>query len=252
MRSDVPNAMTLLVVTAALGGIASAQPGPPPQPPPPPMDTSTYSDPAPPEPDPPPPPPPPQPQPQPQPIMQQTEPVDAGRPEGVSVGLGAGYGLPTSLQTPNRTSLRLRLPSGLQLEPLVTIANSTQDQETPTTESTNKETVFGLATLVRLPVVSRGRVDLELLGSASFGNRKTNPEGDYNTRTVNTFSVGYGVAVAYWISQHWNFSMSVTNPIVSYDMTKQQTGPGLSTTQSETTLGLIFVPSVFMMVHLYN
>jgi hypothetical protein len=237
----------VLALTVALGGVASAQPGPPP----PPMDTTTTTtDPAPPEPAPQPPPPPP---PQPQPVQQTAPPEEMGdRPEGISVALGVGYGLPTSLETPNRTSARLRLPSGLQFEPLLTISNTTSTMDTPTMESESKETTFALAALVRIPLVTKSKVDLELLGTAGFSNTKTNPEGDYNTRTANSFGIGYGVAVAYWLSRHWNFSMSVTNPIISYDKTKQQTAPGMSTESGDTTIGLIFVPQVFMMIHLYN
>jgi hypothetical protein len=239
----------VLALTAMLGGIASAQPGPPPGPPP--MDMqNTPTDPAPPDPTPPPPaPPPPAPPPQQQ-MAPQEEMGD--RPEGISIALGVGYGLPTSLETPNRTSARVRLPSGLQFEPLLTISNTTESMDTPTMESENKETTFALAALVRVPMVTKSKVDLELLGTAGFSNTKTNPEGDYNTRTVNSFGIGYGVAVTYWLSRHWNFSMSVTNPIISYDKTKQQTAPGMSTEASDTTIGLIFVPQVFMMIHLYN
>ena len=114
----------LLALTAALGGVASAQPGPPPQPPPPP-DTTITSDPGPPEPTPPPP----EPvvhhsQPAPvTPTQTQTEPV-GDRPEGFAIALGLGYALPTSLQTPNITSARIRLASGFEIEPAVRIANS--------------------------------------------------------------------------------------------------------------------------------
>ncbi len=239
----------VLALTAVLGGVASAQPGPSPGPPPP-MDTTMPTDPAPPDPTPPPPPPPPAPTPPPQ--QAATEEPAGDRPEAISIALGVGYGLPTSLETPNRTSLRLRLPSGLQFEPMLTISNSTTTMDTPTMESESKATTFALAAIVRIPVITKSKVDLEFLGTAGFGNTKTNPEGDYNTRTVNTFGIGYGVGIAYWLSRHWNFSMSVTNPIISYDSTKQQTAPGMSTKAGDTTIGLIFVPSVFMMIHLYN
>jgi hypothetical protein len=252
-RSDRSTAITLLALTIALGGVASAQPGPPPQPPP--MDTGTYSDPAPPDPDPQPPPPP---QPQPQPVLyaQPAPPPtsnDPVRPEGVSIALGAGYGLPTSLQTPNVTSLRLRLPSGIQIEPAVRITNVTSNAETPLDETTDKITEFGLSAIVRFPVVSRSKVDLELLGTAGFRNRKENPDGDYNTITSNVFAVGYGVAVAYWFSRHWNLSFNVTNPIVAYGSARRQLGaPGSSREEDVTQIGLVFEPDVFVMLHLYN
>lgn len=242
-----------LVLTAAVGGIAAAQPGPPPQPPPPPVDTTmttTTADPAPPDPTPPPEP---EPQPRVMPAVQQTEPAQTDRPQGLSIGLGLGYGLPTSLETPNRTSARLRLGSGLTFEPLLTIANTTENSELqmmPETE--DKTTELGVAVLARLPVVTRGRVDLEALATIGFTNTKVNPDGDFNTQTTNTFGIGWGVGIGYWLSQHWQLSMSVTNPLVQYASSKQQAGPGVSNKSSETTIGVIFQPGVVAMIHLYN
>jgi hypothetical protein len=197
-------------------------------------------------PQPPPPPPPPQ---QPPPVQSETT---DDRPAGTSLALGIGYGLPTSLETPNRTSLRLRLASGLTFEPTVTISNTTENRDTGAMEETDKTTVFGLAALVRVPVVTHGRVDLDALGTAGFNTRKDNPEDDYNTTTTNTFGIGYGVGIGYWLSRHWQFSMSVTNPLVSYDQTKRQIGPGMTSKSSDTTIALVFTPAVFMMIHLYN
>ena len=170
----------------------------------------------------------------------------------MAIGLGIGYALPTSLQTPNITTARLRFASGLQLEPAVTISNTSDETDTGGTEMTTKRTSFGLAALVRLPIVTRGKVDLEVIGTAGFSSDRENPEGDYNTTTTNSFGIGYGVAVSYWLSRHWNLSLSTTNPLVSYDQNKVQTGPDMFAKQSETTIGLIFVPRVFIMIHLYN
>jgi hypothetical protein len=235
-----------LVLTASASGIAAAQDPSPPDP----MTTTTPTDPAPPDPAPPPPPPPPQPAPAP---VVQAAPEHADRPVGLTIGLGLGYGLPTSLETPNRTSARLRLASGLTFEPLLTIANSTSTSEPSTgTETEDKVTELGVAALVRLPLISKGRVDLEALATAGFSNVKTNPDGDFNTRTANTFGIGWGVGIGYWLGPHWQLSMSVTNPLVQYTSTKQQMGSGISDKDSETTIGIIFVPQVVAMIHLYN
>ncbi len=246
----------VLVLTAGFGGIAAAQPGPPPQPPPPPVDTTTTTtttDPAPPDPTPPPPP---QPQPQPRamPAVQE-EPANDDRPNGFSIGLGLGYGLPTSLETPNRTSARLRLGSGLTFEPLLSIANTTATTEDPAPvgETEDKTTEFGVAVLVRLPIITHNHVDLEALATAGFTTTKVNPEGDYNSVTTNTFGIGWGVGVGYWLSKHWQLSMSVTNPLMQYAQTKRQLMmPGMTHKESETTIGVIFVPQVTAMIHLYN
>jgi hypothetical protein len=242
-----------LALTAGLGGLAAAQPGPPPQPPPPPADTTLTTTP---EPGPPEPAPAPQPQPEPPratPVVNE-EPAHSDRPDGFSIGLGLGYGLPTSLETPNRTSARLRLASGLTFEPMLAIANTTQTSESPATgETEDKITQFGLSVLARLPLITHHHVDLEALATAGFSNTKNNPQGDFNTTTTNTFSVGWGVGIGYWLSRHWQLSMSVTNPLVQYQSQKMGLGvAGMTNKSSETTIGVIFVPQVVAMIHLYN
>jgi hypothetical protein len=252
MRSNFRNALPpmVLALTAALVEVAAAQPGPPPGPPPP-MDTTPPPDTQPVEPPPVQPEKPAQPPPPQQPMVQ-PEATDDVRPTGTTVALGVGYGLPTSLETPNRTSLRLRLASGLTFEPTFAISNNTENRDSGATEETDKTTVFSIVALVRLPIVSKGKVDLDVLGTLGFTTRKENPEDDYNTVTTNSFGVGYGLGIGYWLSHHWQFSMSVTNPLVSYDQSKRQIGPGMTTKSSDTTLGLVFTPAVFMMIHLYN
>jgi hypothetical protein len=242
----------VLALTAALGGIASAQPGPPPQPPPPPADTTITSDPGPPE---------PTPEPQPvvvhtqthvQPVVQVQPEAPSGRPDGFAIALGLGYALPTSLQTPNITSARIRLASGFEIEPAVRISNESTDNETAANETTDKHTVFSLFALGRLPLISRGRADFNVLARLGFSNDKNNPEGDYNTRTTNSFAIGWGIAVGYWFSQHWQLSMNITNDIVSFNSQKAQNGQDITITNSSTEIGVIFSPQVFMMLHLYN
>jgi hypothetical protein len=245
---------SLVLALMAVGGIASAQPGPPP----PPMDTSTTTttttDPVPPPTDPttvstttdgPPPPAPVQ--------TVVEEPADDTRPSYLAIGLGLGYASPMALDMPNISSLRLRLVSGLTFEPALRISNTNSQMDAGTMEETDKLTALALATLVRLPLVSHGKVDLEALASAGFASSKSNPEGDYNATTTNSFALGYGVAVSYWITRHFNFSMSITNPLIDYRQTKVQIGvPNMTTKSSDTTIGIIFNPDVFMMLHLYN
>ncbi len=243
-----------LVLIAGFGGTAAAQPGPAPAPPPPTGDSfGTAEDPVP----SPPPDPQPQPQPQPQPravpAATQPEPEHTDRPSTFAIGLGLGYGLPTSLESPNRTSARLRLISGLTLEPMLSLASTSQNNEQePAPETEDKITEFGVSVLVRYPVITHGHVDLEALGSLGFTNNKNNPDGDFNTVTTNTFGIGWGVGIGYWLSRHWQLSMSVTNPLIQHSSSKRQVAQDTSTKSSETTLGVIFVPQVSAMIHLYN
>lgn len=78
------------------------------------------------------------------------------------------------------------------------------------------------------------------------------PTGDNNNRSITTFSLGYGLGIAYWISPHWNLSLAATNPLVTYVRTRQETGATTTTVNKTTTLGLVFDPQVALMIHLYN
>src|SRR5215470_173741 len=109
-----------LSLALTMTGIASAQPAPPGEPAPPPM-----------APNPPPAP----------------EPADATRPTELAFGIGFGYFLPTSLQTPNITSVRIRLPSGITIEPQLVFA-FTSDKVDMGATVTNKQNELTLASLL--------------------------------------------------------------------------------------------------------
>lgn len=179
------------------------------------------------------------------------EPADTDRPTDLSIAIGIGYSFPTSLQTPNITSVRLRLPSGLTFEPVLVLATSSNDVDTVMTV-TNKQSELTLGSLVHVPLRAHRNVDLELLGNALISSSTVDPNGDDNNRTITTFSLGYGLGVAYWISPHWNLSLAATNPLVSYVRNRQETGATTSTVNKTTTFGLVFDPQVALMIHLYN
>lgn len=234
-----------LVVTT---GVAAAQPSPPPPPP----DTvggtvggTVDVTPT----------PPPQPPPPPQPMMHHhdMEAADPVRPEELAVAIGIGYTFPDSLETPNTTSARLRLVSGLTFEPRVTISSSSQGMDTGAGTSTNDTTtVLSIGTLLRYPLVKHGRVDFELLGSAGFSTTKHDPPGDYNTQTNNSIELGWGIGVGAWLSHHWQLSLSAVNPVVTYTSQTTETGPTTHTHVSTTEIGVQFDPVVILMIHLYN
>lgn len=235
--------ISAFVLAAALGGTALAQPlgpQPPPEEPPPPPPPA-------PAPPPPAPPPPAHHEPMPAPI---TEPTDPYRPSELSVGIGAGYTFPTSLETPNTTSVRLRLPSGLTFEPRLTFAQAAQEIDTGTSVR-DEQSEISLATLVRYPVIARGRVDFEVLGAVAVRNATQSPDQPNADTTTTQFSVGYGLAVTSWITSHWNLSFTAGNPLFTSTKVKQDMGPGFTTVTTTNTLGLIFDPTVQLMIHLY-
>ncbi|HWO25921.1 MAG TPA: hypothetical protein VNO30_44610 [Kofleriaceae bacterium] len=244
--------ISALALLAAAGGTASAQ-VPPPEEQPPPTPPTEPTPPGPTEPTPPAPPAPPVAKP-PRPVESEPPPpppAPALRPTGVSFGIGLGYQLPTSLQTPNITSVRLRLSSGLTLEPRVVLARSTQDVDTGPS-ATDEASELGFGVLARYPIARRGRVDLELLGGFNVSQEETIPQEDDMDLTITTFTGVYGIAVGTWINRHLQVSLAAVNPIVTNARRNEQEGPGIVTVTTTRTYGLIFDPSVTLMVHLYH
>ena len=240
------------VLCAALGGLALAQqPQPmPPQPPPGPQPG--------PEPQPPPPaqppvasqPPPPAPPPEPTPPA----PAPAGddvHPHELSIAIGLGYLLPTSLETPNVTTVRLRLPSGLTFEPQLIFQKTshTVDTGTAVTDDINE---VGIGTLVRYPLVMHGHVDLEIVGAFNVDQLSIKPNAPDSDDTKTRTELDYGLAVTTWLNRHWQVSLTALNPVLSIDKDKQQQGPGTTTVTTDTTYGILFDPTVLLMVHLYH
>ncbi|HVK83214.1 MAG TPA: hypothetical protein VM513_03855 [Kofleriaceae bacterium] len=235
---------------AASSATALAQPGTMP------TDDPSLTTPTPEEPVQPPPPMPPQPpQPPPPPMATQTiEPVAAGRPVGTSLGLGIGYafGAGTNLQTPNIASARVRLASGLTFEPEVVIGTQRVTQDSGTTESTDSAVELTFGTALRYPMFRKGKFDLELLGGVRFGIDKTNPDGDDNGSTTTRASLGWGLAVNYWLTEHWDLSVGASNPLLAFQKTTNENPPPLddSSTTSFSVLAA-WDPVITVMMHLF-
>ena len=209
------------IVSVLAGGIASAQPAPPP---PPPAAAPTASE---------------------------ALATDAARPTDLAFGIGLGYLLPTSLQTPNITSVRVRLARGLTFEPQLVVANTSDKVDTGGT-TTNKQTELAIATVARYPLRVHRKVDLELLGNAGISTRLINPFGANNDRTITTLDVGYGIGLGYWFTPHWNLSLSASNPLLTYARTRQEMTADNVTVTSSTTIGVVFDPEVTLMIHLFD
>lgn len=237
-------ALTLLVAA----GTASAQPAPGEPPPgPAPMDPAPpppLQEPAPPHPpmSPPPPAPPPAPAP---------EAASDHRPSGLSIGIGLGYALPVSLQTPNVTSVRIRLATGLTFEPRLAVSRSSEEVDTGMSVE-NKQSSFGIGALGRYPMVRRGRVDLEILGGLDVNQVTTTPEAPDSDLSITTFNAVYGLAVGAWINRHLQVSLSALNPILSITRRDEEMGLGTNTVTTTSSIGLIFQPDVLLMVHLHH
>ena len=234
-----------LLASLAAVRVASAQPasnGPPP----PPTDNTGAT-----PPEAPPPPPPPTPAPAPAPAVV-PEPSEYS-PTELAFGIGAGYQLKTNLETPNAVTASIRLPTGLTFEPFVVVRNtSDESQNQPAASMTTTTTELGLGTLVRIPMLKKKRTELQLLGTASLDTTKTHPDVPDSDVRSSSIGLGWGFGIGLWITQHWQLTFDATNPILTYTSTSTQTGPTTEDKKSTTDFGLIFDPTVTVMIHLYN
>jgi hypothetical protein len=174
--------------------------------------------------------------------------TDTARPAGLAFGIGVGYLFPTSLQTPNITSVRVRLASGLTFEPQLVFATTSDTGAA----MSSRQTEIAIASVAHYPVRVHRKVDLELLGNAGLSTRLITPAGANNDRTITTVDVGYGVGLGYWFTPHWHLSLSASNPLLTYARTRQEMSADNVTVSSSTTIGLVFSPDVTLMLHLFD
>ena len=179
----------------------------------------------------------------------------AKRPDGMTVGFGFGWFLPTDVTVPNTVSVRLRLPSGLTFEPTTRFSYVGQTDEGPGgTQDKTTTTDISFGTLVRVPLRGRGPIDLSVIGAGFFDFNKNRFNPDIGTDTVNKttgFSLGWGLAVDWWFKRHWSFSFTAINPALSYSKSSSEFGGGGESSSSTILIGAIWDPSLFMMMHLY-
>ena len=179
---------------------------------------------------------------------------DAGdRPSEIAFGLGLGYIFPTSLETPNVTSARVRFTNGIQLEPRVVFGNTSSSSTMNSTSSSDGSSQVALAALVRFPMITHRKIDFELIGALGFDIRRVNPDGDNNNTTDTSVALSWGIGISYWFTPHWSMSFTATNPLIAFTSHKQEeTPPTTESKTSSTTIGAFFAPVISVMVHLYN
>lgn len=183
-------------------------------------------------------------------VPMQSEPA-AQRPTEFAIGLGVGYVFPSDLSAPNTTSARFRLASGLVFEPRVTLGHESATNDDGIDEQTTSTNAVDVAVAVRYPLRSHGKVDFSLVGAAGVGLTTINPDGDDNNRKINSFGVSWGIALDYWINPHWDLSFTAGNPLFQTTVSTQEQGPGTETSDSRTSFGAIFDPTLAVMLHLY-
>ena len=159
--------------------------------------------------------------------------------------------IPADLATPNRVSARFRMSSGLTFEPTLVLAVESDKSDDGIDSFTSSTSDLELGVLVRYPLRSRGRVDLSLIGSAGIAIVSTDPDGDDNDRTTSGVTVGWGLALDYWLTSHWDISLTAGNPVFTTISETRELGAGMTTEQSSTTFGAIFDPTLAVMLHLY-
>jgi len=172
------------------------------------------------------------------------------RPDGWGFGIGIGYTFPADLDRINTTSVRFRFPSGFTIEPIAELSTDSDTTDFMGVDSDQTEFDFKLAALARFPILSSGKLDFNIIAGAGVTYSTDNPDGSDNDSRRFQISGIWGIAIDYWISQNWAFSLNAANPVFSVILDNQEQGVGdLETTNIE--LGAVFDPVVFAMLHLF-
>lgn len=184
--------------------------------------------------------------PAPQPVVEDT-PATA-RPEGTSIGLGINYLLGAAeLDRPDGASVRFRMASALTFEPFVRLATHGQSQMNGDFKDAQNELLLG--TNVRLPLKSRGKVDIVASVGGFVGLETDDPDGDDNNSTTTSLAVDYGLGVEYWYNANWCLSFTARNPFVNYNNTSFEISD--EATVSNVDVGAIWNPLTELSLHLF-
>ena len=186
------------------------------------------------------------------------------RPEGRSFGIGLGYtfsktGLGTTSPdgtvdtgSPNTASVRIRMPSGLTLEPIVGLGIGADSSKVDTTKSSGTQVDIFAGANVRKPMMSRKNVDL--LGIIGGGLDISSSSTKVDTAKTSSTGIGlaatWGLGVEYWPTHHWSLSLDATNPLLNVASTSGKQG-AVKTSSTSFFIGGIFDPTVRVMGHLY-
>jgi hypothetical protein len=205
----------------------------------------------------------------------------AARPEGVSLGFGAGWTFPgaASVFTPDTAALRLRL-GGVTLEPAFTFRGNgtgtredesvTLPNQTPQTGETENRAGgynLGLNLSARFDLASRGPLDLVGILGGRFGLGSTltqlnvDQTDQRNEQRATTTSAGldWGLGVVWFLRQNLSVSADVTNPLVTYSVQRTDNerdlpnGTQVRETEVSNSLnyGLTLNPQLRVLFHLY-
>ena len=175
-----------------------------------------------------------------------------GRPEGMTLGLGFGYNLPADVFRMDQVSARIRLDSGLTLEPIARLQTASQATEMGTLDSKNAQNQLVLGSNVRMPIKRRGKVTLVGQAGAAIAFDQNDPDGGDNNNTNLLFTLDWGVGLEWWFNPQWCLSVTGRNPFFSYSSATQENGEGVDdTNNSNTNFGVIWDPGFDIAVHLF-
>ncbi len=173
--------------------------------------------------------------------------ADPPVPGETTIGIGLGIenrpiagivapGIGGLLSGPTVGSVRVRFPSGLSIEPSVSVGRSAAEVPGSMASATN----VSAGAAVRFAVARRGSA--QLLGVVGVAGSRASSEMDGVTSTARSAQLSWGLAIDYWVQSHLAVSVSAANPLVSHFRQDDY---------SATTYGVMLDPTIAMMVHLF-
>ena len=171
-----------------------------------------------------------------------------GTRPGTSFGIGFGWVFPEAdLALPNTVTMRFRFPSGLTIEPNLTIAGSGVSDNNDLTEDPSSF-AFGVGAQVRVPVASAGPMDFLVLGAVDVATSFELNPGDAKA-LVSTLR--YGLALELWVAKRFTIGFDATNPLVTLSWRSAEDFTGDRATSTSWSAGVIWNPNARFLATLY-
>ena len=181
------------------------------------------------------------------------------RPEGTSIGLGAGYQILGGaagelLFNPNVVSARFRMASGLEIEPIAGLVLTNDNSKVDSAKTTSTAMDIFAGANIRKPFWSRNQAEVVFIVGAELeiGSTSAKDAADQKT-TSSSFGLGanYGIGVEFWPRSHWSVGFDATNPVLSFSSSSGKDPAGVKTTTTHMSISPAWDPGIRLMTHLY-
>ncbi len=152
--------------------------------------------------------------------------LSLSKPASTTLGLGVGWEGSNfaASAAPSTGMLRLRLASGLGIEPALAFHRLSEGGRSLSDRST-----LDVSTTLRIPLASRDKTELSATTRIGAASNLGGVDADENAWAA---TLSWGLGLEYFLNEHWSFGVDASSPLWSYakygEESSQSIGPVLA------------------------